>query len=314
MLVLDFQPRYDGPIFDAHSHVVDEEHIDLLVRIGEGYGVEKSLLIVHGNAGIERYEERYPERFVFAKYFSGWMIFGEGLDQAVPEVHSMREEGYGVAKVHFAPFWSDRISEVKNIPPLDSPEFDPFFEALAEEDIPILIHVSDPDTYYQTRYEDTSVYGTKDEHLMELEQRLNSSRDVTFQVAHFGAQAEIHRLENLGRLFDRYSNLNVDTGSARWMVRELGQDPEKARDFVTRFSDRILFGSDCVARTNDISYYEGRYLSERMLWESDVRDVPLPFVDKDTVDSGGTFINGLSLDDNVLERIYWKNALRLHLS
>jgi predicted TIM-barrel fold metal-dependent hydrolase len=310
---MDFRPRYNGPIFDAHSHVVDEEHIDLLVRIGEDYGVEKSLLIVHGDVGIESYEERYPDRFIFAKYFSGWMLFGEGLDEAVPEIHSMREEGYQVAKVHFAPFWSDRLSEVKNIPPLDSKEFNPFFEALAYEEIPVLIHVSDPDTYYESRYDNEAVYGTKDEHLMELERRLERTPDVTFQVAHFGAQPEVHRLENLARLFDNYPNLNVDTGSARWMVRELGRDPETARRFVTRYSERILFGSDCVARSNDISYYEGRYKSERMLWESDVRDVPLPFVDADTVDSGGTFINGLNLDDEVLEKLYWKNALRIHM-
>ncbi len=313
MSVLDFEPRYTGPIFDAHSHVVDEQYLELLVRIGSDYGVQKSLLIVHGNVGTETYSQRYPDRFVFAKYFSGWMIFGEGLDEAVPEVHSMRQEGYSVAKVHFAPFWSDRISEVSNIPPLDSAEFNPFFDALAEADIPVLIHVSDPDTYYKTRYEKKSVYGTKDEHLMELEHRLELSRDVTFLVAHFGAQPEVHRLDNLGRMFDKYSNLNVDTGSARWMVRELGKDPEKSRRFVTKYSDRILFGSDCVARNNDIAYYEGRFKSERLLWESDVRRMPLPFVDADTVDSGGTFINGLNLDNEVLERIYWKNASRLHL-
>ena len=39
---------YKGSIFDAHSHVVDEQALDLFVEIGESYGVKKTLLIMQG--------------------------------------------------------------------------------------------------------------------------------------------------------------------------------------------------------------------------------------------------------------------------
>ncbi|MHA1615349.1 MAG: hypothetical protein ACTSYJ_10930, partial [Candidatus Thorarchaeota archaeon] len=55
---------------------------------------------------------------------------------------------------------------------------------------------------------------------------------------------------------------------------------------------------------------EGRYLALRLLFETDVRNVPLPFVDADTVNTGGTHINGLNLPKSVLDKIYWKNATR----
>ncbi|MHA2021399.1 MAG: hypothetical protein ACW96N_06770, partial [Candidatus Thorarchaeota archaeon] len=102
------------------------------------------------------------------------------------------------------------------------------------------------------------------------------------------------------------------TSSARWISRELSKNPERAREFLTKYSDRIHFGTDCVAFTDDSSYYDGRHLSLRLLLESSVRNVPLPFQDADTVNSGGTRINGLELEENALRRIYWENAHQIY--
>ena len=309
MISQEVQFKYDGPIFDAHTHVVDLDHLDIQFKIGERYGVKKSLLIVHGDS-IDPIERRYPGKFIYAKYFSGWLLMGGDVEAAIASAKNMKDEGYSVAKMHFAPFWRDRLG-LNKILAVDNEIFDPLFEIFEEMNIPILIHICDPDTYYAKRYS-AAEYGTKDEHIAQFEHRLEKSPNVRFQVAHFGAQPEPHRLDNLGRMLRRYSNLYVDTGSARWMARELSRDAERSAKFVTTFSDRILFGSDCVSRTDDVSYYEGRYYAERVLWETDVRHVPLPFVDTDTVDTGGTFINGLDLSETVLSRIYWDNAERLY--
>ncbi|MFW9847955.1 MAG: hypothetical protein ACFFF4_02380, partial [Candidatus Thorarchaeota archaeon] len=112
--------------------------------------------------------------------------------------------------------------------------------------------------------------------------------------------------------FDKYPNLNVDLSSARWMCRELGRNTVLSREFLIKHQDRILFATDCVASGLDWDYYEGRHSSLRMLLETDVEGVPLPFVDKDTVDTGGTFIYGLDVPEKVLEKIYWKNGEKLH--
>lgn len=306
--------RYDGPLFDAHSHAADEAALKLMVEIGSRFGVERALLILH-NAQAARYRELYPGRFVFAKFFLSTSLWTDDFATIRNDVVSMREQGYSVAKTHFAPFWRDRLPEgASGLPSVQDNKFDSFFNLLSNLKIPVVIHIADPDTYYATKYADSTIYGTKENHISEFEGRLSKNPQVVFQTAHFAAQPELHRLENLGRMFDAHPNLYVDTGSARWMVRELGRDPKKARAFVTRYSRRILFGTDCVARTYESDYYEGRYISERLLWESNVRGVPLPFTDSDTANSGGTFINGLSLPKNVLKRIYWENALALHAS
>jgi hypothetical protein len=94
------------------------------------------------------------------------------------------------------------------------------------------------------------------------------------------------------------------------MARELSKDVEQAREFLMKYSDRILFGTDLSANRGDMEYFGGRYSAQRLLWETDVRDEPLPFEDADTKDSGGTLINGLFLPLTVLRKLYWENAIK----
>jgi predicted TIM-barrel fold metal-dependent hydrolase len=299
---------YNHPIFDAHTHGIDPDSLDLLVRIQTKFGIRKAVLICH-SPGIKDYaRSTYPSRFIFAKYFSGAMRFTDGPHKLAREILIAPEEGYDLVKMQSAPIMRARAKADPGELRLDGDEMLPMFEAIKEAGIPFILHLSDPDTYYASRYTDTDYFGTKERDLKELEGVLSRYPEIQFQIAHFAAQAEIHRLDNLSRWFDSYRNFNIDTSSARWMSRELSKAPERAREFLTKYSDRIHFGTDCVAFTDDSSYYDGRHLALRLLLESSVRDVPLPFQDADTVNSGGTRINGLELEEAVLKRIYWENA------
>ncbi len=287
---------------------MDTEALDVLVEIGETFGVRESLLICHSLDAKEYAQHKYPGRFIFAKYFSGAMRFSNGLEQILDGIASLRDEGYHLAKIQSAPIMRGRASASRNELRLDEDEMAIMFDALSDDGVPLLLHLSDPDTYYATRYTDTSIYSSKERDLQELEGVLRRHRSINFQLAHFAAQPEIHRLDNLARWFETYSNFCIDTSSARWVSRELGKDPKKARDFFIKYQDRIVFGSDCVTWRPERDYYEGRYLALRLLLESSVEHRPLPFPDADTVDSGGTFINGLHLPKEVLRKIYWQNA------
>ncbi len=312
MLGLSHELRNSGPIFDAHTHIIDTDVLQTLVKIGIKYGVKRSLLICHSLGAKEFAEKMYPGRFVLAKYIPSTLRFTENVEAIVKEVKTLKEEGYDLAKMQSAPMMRGRAKVSPDVLKMDSIELDPFFEALADEDIPFLLHLSDPDTYYKKRYNDQSYFSSKETDLQELEGVVARHPKLKFQLAHFAAQPETGRLKELGKWFDTYKNFNVDMGSARWMVRELGKDTSKSREFLTKYADRILFATDCVAYTPEIDYYEGRYKSLRLLLESDAQHVALPFTDADTVDSGGTFINGLALSDSVLKKIYWENAEHLY--
>ena len=309
---------YEGPIFDAHTHAVDAGSLNLLVQIGQQHGVERTLLIPHTQR-IRRYaEKKYPGRFIFAKYISGSRLIKKGVTVVAREIESLLDEGYQLAKLQNAPVMRKRLKAGPDSVRFGNESSDPIFATLADNDIPFLLHMGDPDTYYASKYANRDVYNTKEEDLKELEAAVARHPDVKFQLAHFAAQPEIDRLSNLSRWLDSYPNFNVDTASARWMARELSRNPEKSREFLIKYQDRVVFGTDCIAffrfklRSGSKNYYDGRYLALRLLLETDVRGIPLPFKDKDTTSAGGTLINGLSLPDRVLRKIYWENAVRFY--
>ena len=304
--------KYTGPVFDAHTHIGTIEKTSEMIAIEEDYGISKQIGIVHDEEGFHKAKERYPDRFVYAKYLSLSHIAQYNVEPVLDEVSKLLDQGYSIAKSWFGPRWRDFIENVPKDFRINHPKLDPIFEALEDNDIPLIIHIGDPDTYYASQYRDSEKYGYKDDHLQELEDVLSRHRKLRVQVPHLGAQPEIHRLPDLSRWLDEFPNVVLDTASSRWMARELSKDIKKARGFMLKYSDRVLFGTDIFAGRGDRDYFSGRYLVQRILWETSERDTPLPIPDADTVDTGGTFINGLDLPLNVLRKLYWENANRIY--
>jgi predicted TIM-barrel fold metal-dependent hydrolase len=288
------------------------------IAVEEELGISRHLIIIHQKDVRDTIAERFPGRFVFAKYLSMRSLFAYRIKEVVQEIEAMEAEGFSLAKMWFAPRSRDFVGSRAESIDLRNPRLEPVFEKFEEEGYPLLIHVGDPDTFFATVYSDSSVYGTKEDHLDQLEYIIQKYPKIMFQLAHFGAQPEIHRLPRLASWFDNYPNFVVDTASSRWMARELSKDPEQARAFLIKYSKRILFGTDGVFRESvkpgEGSPYYVRVLAQRILWETDKRDVPLPFPDADTEAIGGTFINGLDLPMSVLKDFYWDNAQRLYAS
>ena len=300
--------RYAGPIFDAHTHIGAIENISEMIGIEEDFGVSRQIGIVHDEEGFQAANERYPDRFVYAKYLSMRDIALYNVGPVLDEISSLLDQGYSLAKSWFGPRWRDFIEGIPRDFRINHPRFEPIFQALEDQGIPLIIHVGDPDTYYAAQYRDSERYGTKEEHLGQLEDVLSRHRKLRFQIPHLGSQPEIHRLPDISRWMDEFPNVVVDTASSRWMARELSKDTRKARGFMLKHSDRVLFGTDLFSGRGDYDYFSGRYMAQRILWETDERDTPLPFPDADTVDTGGTFVNGLDLPLPVLRKLYWENA------
>lgn len=299
--------KYTGPIFDAHTHIWQPEDVQKLVEIEEEFGIAAQVGIVH-DPGFKEVGEKYPGRFVFAKYLSMQDIAASNTRAVLDDISKIRDEGYSLAKMWFGPRW---IDYVKDVPPdfrIDDARLGPIFSALEDSRLPLLLHVADPDTYFMNQYKDSEKYGTKEEHLEQLQNLLSQHPRLKFQLAHMASQPEPNRLSRLAEWLDRFRNVVLDTASSRWMARELSKDPDASRAFVLKYSTRILFGTDISTNGGSHEYYSGRYEAQRILWESSERHTPLPIPDPDTKDSGGTFINGLDLPESALKKLYWENA------
>ena len=102
-------------------------------------------------------------------------------------------------------------------------------------------------------------------------------------------------LDGLGKLLDKLPNMNVGIGA---IIAELGRQPRNAKKFFIKYQNRILFGKDSWKPKEFPTYF-------RVL-ESD--DEYFPYHKK-----YHAFwpMYGLDLPDNVLKKVYYKNALRI---
>ncbi|MHA1777397.1 MAG: amidohydrolase family protein [Promethearchaeota archaeon] len=312
-------PKYNGLKIDAHTHLHlgpngDFTGFDKVLNVADANHITQIAAIIDEDL-MKELNANYPDRFIPIRFLRSKTLLEGGAKAATEMIEEIYSQEYRMVKFWFAPRWKDYVEQEFHISTKDikvnglsSPLFAPIFETIETLGLKFLIHISDPDLWYEKKYQPASKYGTKSEHLKDFEQVMDQYPKIQFQVAHFGAQPE--NLPKLARWLDTYPNLMIDTGSARWMGRVLSRNPEKSRDFIEKYSDRILFGTDLsFGWTRDNSpekYFLTRYFTFHTLFETDLRNVPLPFPDPEN--GNKTVINGLNLSKSTLEKIYWKNA------
>ena len=117
--------------------------------------------------------------------------------------------------------------------------------------------------------------------------------NTNFINAHMGWYA--NDLGTLAKLLDEMPNMNVEIGA---VIAELGRQPRNAKKFFEKYQDRILFGKDSYQPTEYPTYF-------RVL-ETD--DEYFPYYKRY---HAFWRMYGLDLSDEVLKKLYYKNALRI---
>jgi uncharacterized protein len=203
------------------------------------------------------------------------------------------------------------------IVPVDDPRIDPIWAKCAELGIPVMIHVSDPKAFFDPvdrfneRYEELwarphwsfhgDEYPSKDQILQQRNRVIERHPNTVFIGAHMGNLPE--ELHVVASWLDEYPNFYVDINAR---ICELGRQPYTARRFMIRYQDRILFGTDTPP---DAAAYRVHY---RFLETDDEYFDPNPAHRFTFTSNPGRFmIYGLYLPDEVLEKIYNKNALKI---
>ena len=296
--------RVPGPLIDCHAHILSPRDAALFIEAARTYKVDRVFAISETEV-VEPLKKRYGSYFEF--YYR--VPFDEKDTRrkfkklSMERIDEAAEKGFIALKFWFKPqfTYENKIS-------FDDPRMFPIFERAEAHGLPCLTHIADPDTWYEHVYTNRKKYGTKKKCYTQFTNAFRDFPKVTFIGAHLAGDCE--NLNHLQDLLDEFPNLVMDCSATKWVVRELSKKPEEAREFFIRNSDRILFGTDLVTfpEIREFDRYASRYWAHQMMWESDLRgESPIDDPDSD----GPPRLNGLHLPEDVLERMYWRNAVRV---
>jgi hypothetical protein len=317
--------RYTGPLLDIHAHVMVTRPGDSKSGplTGEGPGASlaqaETMLDVAAEFGIVRTysmclsDDIAPlrERFGDRLGFNG-SIMKKSLDAPDEEAYQLLDRFLSLG-VEMIKFWSAPRGRERGLLVDAQWRREAARRARAAGVRIVMVHVADPDTWFQTVYADASKYGTKPQQYEGLERMLQEFPDMTWIGAHMGG--DIEHPDHLEALLERYPHFYLDTSATKWVVREASPRAAAVRELICRRPDRFLFGSDLVTR-HDLprEHYVSRYWAQRTLWESEWEGrSPIADPDYKGEEGGPTtpLLRGLHLPDAVLKKVYYENAHRL---
>ena len=315
------------PVIDIHFHFHSLKNMNTeeLIKKMDACGIDK---IVNLDGVIEVFEkykidfkDKYPNRFILFGQLKYWELDTPDFTKKQLELlNQMLHMGAQGLKV-----WRDLGLKYKDrngdLVPIDDPRLDPIWNRAGELGIPVLIHSADPTPFFTpvdrfneryeelTKYPDLSFLGRdfpKKEALFAQRENLLKKHPQTIIIgAHMGEIPE--NLDYLGYLLDTYPNFYVDISSR---LPELGRQPFTARKFFIKYQDRILFGTDggYMLGTKELpaEKFFGTYF-EFLETSNEYFEYPL----SDIYNQGRWRIYGLELPDEVLKKIYYKNAEKL---
>ena len=193
---------------------------------------------------------------------------------------------------------------------MDDPELDVVWETAGRLGIPVFVHTGDPAEFFQPfnfenerwlemalfpnrQFNDLSRFPSFDELMAERDRLIARHPNTTWVLAHMGWHTQ--DLGRLGEIFDRHPNVHAEVGA---VLYDLGRQPRFAREFFTKYSDRILFGKDSF-RPEEYPYY----------WR--VFETADEYFDYYRDYHAFWKLYGMDLPEDVLRRVYYGNALRI---
>ncbi|HEV3139465.1 MAG TPA: amidohydrolase family protein [Vicinamibacterales bacterium] len=308
-------PRAKYPVIDIHSHQPTPISVAEFDRVIKGMEDNNLRLLVNlsGSSGdrlrrgIEAIRSNpHRDRMVlFANVDFGRVGPGWGPKAAALLEADIKAGAMGL-KVFKDLGMFDRKADGSRLR-VDDPELDPVWDACARLNVPVLIHIAEPQAFFDPldfnneRWLELALYpdrrhqtGVRFEELMtERNNMVHKHPNTKFILAHFGWHA--NDLARAGKLLDQNPNVYFDVAA---VLYDFGRQPRAAHEFFVKYQDRILFGKDSyqpdeypyywrVFETND-EYFD-YYRDYHAFWK----------------------LYGIGLPDPVLRKLYNQNALKL---
>jgi predicted TIM-barrel fold metal-dependent hydrolase len=300
--------------------VMDRKNIRMMVDLtgGVGKGFEET---------VQKFQTAHPDRFlVFTEpWWERCNQSGYGRFQAdeIERAHRAGARGLKVVKT-LGLYLRERITEGPLLK-IDDPRFDPMWEACAALNMPVAMHVSDPEAFFlpidrfNERFEELNNHPDWSFHdrdfpsnaeLLEARNRVFARHPKTrFIALHMGNDAE--NLAYVAECMDRFPNMDVELAAR---IGELGRQPRTTTKFFVKYQDRILFGTDAVPPP------DGNHTPQQVFGDElyeiyyrflETEDEYFDYAPAPVPPQGRWRIYGLGLPETILRKVYYENAAQL---
>lgn len=316
------------PFIDVHNHqpsmpsqdlslllkAMDSLNMRVMVNLsGKGFRSVNGVYDVneqsHLIAAINNAKKTSPGRFIVFTNLSFNGVGEPGWSQrATAQLEADVKAGAKGLKVYKSLGFSYKDKDGKLLR-VDDSRLDPVWAKCGELGIPVLIHTADPKQFWEEpneenerwlelltfpgRKRDKSNLTNWEDLIAQQHNIIRKHKKTNFIAAHFGWFA--NDLSHLGSLLDSFPNMYIEFGA---IIAELGRQPRMAKEFFSKYQDRILFGKDSWVPSEYSTYF-------RVL---ETEDEYFPYHKKY---HAFWKMYGMGLSDEVLKKIYFKNALRI---
>lgn len=317
--------RSKYPFIDIHNHQYSMSNQDLSKLVADMDALNMGVMVnLSGRGWSQQWEEgtttikgmldnvkkNYPKRFMV---FTNPELKGVGSPGYGERAAKQVEEDVKAGAVGMKVYKSLGFSGIKDTDgkrvAVSDPRLDPIWAKCGELGIPVIIHTADPKSFwdpldrYNERWLELKTHagrkrGNNDpvpfDSLMKEQHAVFARHPKTkFINAHMGWYP--NDLRKLDSLMTRFSNMYVEIGA---VIAELGRQPRAAKQFFVKWQDKILFGKDSWVPSEYATYF-------RVL---ETEDEYFPYHKKY---HAFWRMYGMGLPDEVLKKVYYKNAIKL---
>jgi predicted TIM-barrel fold metal-dependent hydrolase len=295
----NLRERAKFPFVDVHGHPGQMTNPDKLAKLISEMDEINLRVIIDVDAdpsdparrNSERARAKFPDRFaVFTRIDFGGIDDPAWSARAAAQLR--KDVSAGAAGLTIPRTLGISLRDAKGRLRVDDPRLDPVWEAAGKLQIPVLVHSPDPSSYLRPG-EGGGKAPSQESVAAERRRVFNRHPATTFIEAHLAWNG--HNLAELGRILDEMPNVNAEIGAA---IAELGRQPRFARQWLIRYQNRILFGKGVYDQSEYRTFF-------RVLETAD------EYFDHYRRRQGYWQMYGMDLPDEVLRKIYYKNALRL---
>lgn len=311
--------RAKFPFIDIHNHQfsmptqnlanltaeMDKLNMAVMVNLsGRGRGSTE-----HLEGSLKNVKDNFPKRFVvFTNMDFSAIDDAEWQSRMLKQLEEDVKKGAQGLKIYKSLGMTTKDSKGNRVR-IDDPRIDPIWAKCGELGIPVLIHSADPKQFWQPMDANNERWLELKTHdgrkrsdtdpapwetiIAEQHNIFKKHKKTTFIAAHMAWYP--NDLKKLSGILDAMPNVVVEIGA---VIAELGRQPRAAREFMIKYQDRVLFGKDSWVPEEYQTYF-------RVL---ETADEYFPYHKRY---HAFWRMYGLDLPDEVLKKIYYKNALRI---